>query len=153
VERPAIEARLLFWLTALHAVNGMLYYDVAIWSSQCPKERKCKPATRINSTAFTDFVPATFPNPSPGSTNGDGSFTYPGEAGALLNTHAAPLCMHVACCMLHVVCCMLYVVRMCHAGGSDSSIHQSAHHSSGDSVTVLEGSQYPPSAWPTLRTG
>ena len=24
VERPAIEARLLYWLTALHAVNGML---------------------------------------------------------------------------------------------------------------------------------
>ncbi len=28
IERPAIEARLLYWLTALHAVNGMLYYDV-----------------------------------------------------------------------------------------------------------------------------
>ena len=28
VERPAIQARLLYWLTALHAVNGMLYYDV-----------------------------------------------------------------------------------------------------------------------------
>ena len=26
VERPAIQARLLYWLTALHAVNGMLYY-------------------------------------------------------------------------------------------------------------------------------
>ena len=25
VERPAIQARLLYWLTALHAVNGMLY--------------------------------------------------------------------------------------------------------------------------------
>ena len=29
IERPAIEARLLYWLTALHAVNGMLYYDVS----------------------------------------------------------------------------------------------------------------------------
>ena len=28
IERPAIEARLLYWLSALHAVNGMLYYDV-----------------------------------------------------------------------------------------------------------------------------
>jgi hypothetical protein len=34
VERPAIQARLLYWLAALHAVNGMLYYDVAIWSDQ-----------------------------------------------------------------------------------------------------------------------
>ena len=39
VERPAIQARLLYWLTALHAVNGMLYYDVAIWSDQCPSQR------------------------------------------------------------------------------------------------------------------
>ena len=46
IERPAIEARLLYWLTALHAVNGMLYYDVAIWSGQCPKERDCKPVVR-----------------------------------------------------------------------------------------------------------
>ena len=69
IERPAIEARLLYWLTALHAVNGMLYYDVAIWSGQCPKERLCKPVERINQTGLTDFVPATFPNPQPGSTN------------------------------------------------------------------------------------
>lgn len=30
IERTAIQARLLYWLAALHAVNGMLYYDVAI---------------------------------------------------------------------------------------------------------------------------
>jgi len=62
------------------------YYDVAIWSSQCPKLRKCKSVGRINSTALTDFVPETFPNPSPGSTNGDGSFTYPGEGGKPLGS-------------------------------------------------------------------
>ena len=57
VERPAIETRLLFWLPALHGINGMLYYDVAYWSTsfQCPGLRPCKPVGRINRTAFTDF--------------------------------------------------------------------------------------------------
>jgi hypothetical protein len=64
----------------------MLYYDVAIWSGQCPKERVCKPVARINNTALTDFEPATFPDPSPGSTNGDGSFTYPGPGGRPLGS-------------------------------------------------------------------
>ena len=32
VERPAIEARLLYWLTALHAVNGMLYCTLSFRS-------------------------------------------------------------------------------------------------------------------------
>ena len=57
VERPAIQGRLLFWLSALHAINGMLYYDVAIWSEQCPTQRPCKPVGRINGTALTDFNP------------------------------------------------------------------------------------------------
>ena len=59
---------------------------MAIWSNQCPKERPCKPLRRINNTALTDFDPATFPNPNPGSTNGDGSFTYPGEGGRPLGS-------------------------------------------------------------------
>ena len=86
IERPAIEARLLFWLAALHGINGMMYYEVAIWSKQCPDERPCKPVSRINRTALTDFAPATFPNPKPGSTNGDGAFTYPGEGGKPLSS-------------------------------------------------------------------
>eukprot|EP00035_Acanthoeca_spectabilis_P017163 m.358835 g.358835 ORF g.358835 m.358835 type:complete len:670 (-) comp16619_c0_seq85:933-2942(-) len=86
IERPAIQARMLYWLTALHAVNGMLYYEVDIWATQCPKERPCKSVDRINGTALTDFDPATFPDPSPGSTNGDGSFTYPGPNGAPLGS-------------------------------------------------------------------
>ena len=28
IERPAIQARLLFWLASLHSINGMLYYGV-----------------------------------------------------------------------------------------------------------------------------
>ena len=59
---------------------------MAIWSNQCPKERPCRPVQRINNTALTNFDPATFPNPNPGSTNGDGSFTYPGEGGRPLGS-------------------------------------------------------------------
>ena len=86
IERPAVQARLLYWLAALHAVNGMLYYHVDIWVHQCPKGRPCTPVSRINQTALTDFDPATFPNPSAGSTNGDGSFTYPGAGGKPLGS-------------------------------------------------------------------
>lgn len=57
IERPAIEARLLFWLAALHAINGMLYYDVAIWSSQCPAQRPCHETERINGSGLTNFNP------------------------------------------------------------------------------------------------
>ena len=86
IERPAIEARLLYWLTALHAVDGMLYYEVDIWASQCPSQRPCRPIGRINQTALTDFDPATWngnghSTTPPGGANGDGSFTYPGADG------------------------------------------------------------------------
>eukprot|EP01046_Picozoa_sp_COSAG06_P005144 COSAG06_NODE_226_length_19747_cov_9.234121_13_plen_703_part_00 len=88
IERPAIQARLLFWLTALHNINGMLYYDVAIWKSQCPAARPCKPVGRINNTALTDFNPATFNHGSTptGGADGDGSFTYPGPGGKPLGS-------------------------------------------------------------------
>eukprot|EP00039_Didymoeca_costata_P011634 m.164356 g.164356 ORF g.164356 m.164356 type:complete len:644 (+) comp15233_c0_seq9:178-2109(+) len=90
IERPGIEARLLYWLTALHTVNGMLYYDVAIWSNQCPKERPCEPVGRINGTALTNFIPATWNGADNvtggGGANGDGSFTYPGEGGKPLGS-------------------------------------------------------------------
>ena len=37
IERPAIDARLLFWLAALHAIDGMLYGNVDIWAVRCPR--------------------------------------------------------------------------------------------------------------------
>ena len=76
VERPAIEGRLLYWLAALHAVDGMLYYEVDRWANEPCPSGACKTIGRINNTALTDFSPATFH-----SANGDGSFTYPGPEG------------------------------------------------------------------------
>lgn len=87
VERPAIQARLLFWLTALHGVTGMLYYETDIWAEQCPSMRPCTPVSRINGTAKTNFNPATWNGNGAsiltGGANGDGSFTYPGPHGLL----------------------------------------------------------------------
>ena len=40
IERPALEARQLFWLAALHRISGMLYYSVDMWSFQCPEFRQ-----------------------------------------------------------------------------------------------------------------
>ena len=37
IERPAIDARLLFWLAALHAIDGMLYGNVDIWAVRPPR--------------------------------------------------------------------------------------------------------------------
>ena len=60
VERPAVHGRMLFWLNALHAVDGMAYYSADIWQNQCPDQRPCASATRINGTALTSFNPATW---------------------------------------------------------------------------------------------
>eukprot|EP00930_Biecheleria_cincta_P049819 TRINITY_DN3501_c0_g1_i1.p1 TRINITY_DN3501_c0_g1~~TRINITY_DN3501_c0_g1_i1.p1 ORF type:complete len:340 (+),score=43.13 TRINITY_DN3501_c0_g1_i1:152-1171(+) len=82
VEDPAIDARLLFWLTALHKIPGLLYYALNKWADQCPDDRPCKPVTRLNNTARTDFNPATWPSGSPRA-NGEGNFLYPGAEGLL----------------------------------------------------------------------
>ena len=80
IERPAIEARLLYWLASLHAVNGMLYYEVDRWAGEPCPGGTCKSIGRINNTALTDFSPATFCEKT-SCANGDGSFTYPGVEG------------------------------------------------------------------------
>ena len=41
IERPAIDARLLFWLAALHAIDGMLYGNVDIWAVRSPRGFPC----------------------------------------------------------------------------------------------------------------
>ena len=89
VEWPAIQARLLFWLSALHGITGMLYYQDDLWWEECDSPstpRPCKPLARINNTAFTTFNPVTWDQPNlteVGGVDGDGSFTYPGETGPL----------------------------------------------------------------------
>ena len=89
VEWPAIQARLLFWLSALHGITGMLYYQDDLWWEECDTPstpRPCTPLSRINNTAFTTFNPVTWDQPNlteVGGVDGDGSFTYPGENGPL----------------------------------------------------------------------
>lgn len=82
VERPFIQARLLMgWLTTAYVESsGYLYYEMSRWSALTSLDRA--PLRRLNaSTSLTDFNPATF-----NSANGDGSWTYPGEAGLLSST-------------------------------------------------------------------
>jgi hypothetical protein len=79
----------------------MLYYDVAIWSDQCPSQRPCQPVNRINGTGLTDFNPATWNgnghSTNGGGANGDGSFTYPGPYLSLASLSfplTSPLLLH-----------------------------------------------------------
>jgi len=80
---------LLFWLAALHGIDGMLYYQINLWSQQCPTLRPCKSLERINGTALTDFDARTFAggstsvHPLTGGANGDGNLVYPGVRGPL----------------------------------------------------------------------
>ena len=92
VERRVIDSRLLFWLAALHGIQGMLYYSVNNqWSQSCgecatvayhgvdptpackigcgagcPTLRDCQTADmlRINNTARTLFSPVGFHGPN-----------------------------------------------------------------------------------------
>jgi hypothetical protein len=97
VERPAIDTRLLLWLAALHAVDGLLYYQIDLWSQQCPTLRPCKPLERINSTSLTDFDPRTFSGGSTsihsltGGANGGGNLVYPGESGPVASNRMVAL--------------------------------------------------------------
>lgn len=34
IEYPAIQARMLFWLAALHGVNGLMYYQSDVWATE-----------------------------------------------------------------------------------------------------------------------
>ena len=89
IEYPAIQARMLFWLASLHGVNGMMYYQNDVWATEgvaarCGSPARCKPCDRgPNQTAFSEWDPASYPGPQPGSLNGDGSLTYPGPDGPL----------------------------------------------------------------------
>ena len=95
IERAGIQARLLFWLSSLRKVNGIMYYQLDLWASQRadmaghsgpgqPLTRpSCAPVRRINDSGRVDFDPATFVTGVNNSWygNGEGSFTYPEEQG------------------------------------------------------------------------
>ena len=82
IERPLMEARLLFWLAAYHKVGGWLYYSDFMWKRN-PSSNK--PMKKIANTARTDFDPANYiwlPNTAIFA-NGDGNFVYPGVDGPI----------------------------------------------------------------------
>lgn len=82
IERPLMEARLLFWLAASYQVGGWLYYSDFMWK-RYPTSNK--PMNKISDTARTDFDPANYiwlPNTAIFA-NGDGNFVYPGVNGPI----------------------------------------------------------------------
>lgn len=98
IERPALHARLLFWLAALRemkygAPSGWLYWAMDYWrpcdSEKCgqftqPKVLERTARNSMNRTAFTDFPPASYiwkPEIYDIFANGDGMFLYPCQDG------------------------------------------------------------------------
>ena len=82
IERPLMEARLLFWLASGYQIGGWLYYSDVMWKRYPPSS---KPMERIAKTARTDFDPANYiwlPNTAIFA-NGDGNFVYPGTDGPI----------------------------------------------------------------------
>ena len=80
IERPLMEARLLFWLACSQSVGGWLYYSVVMWNRY---PASSSPISRIDNTSRTDFDPANYiwyPRTDIFA-NGDGNFVYPGEDG------------------------------------------------------------------------
>lgn len=103
IERPPLQARLLFWLAALNELkyqspSGWLYYKTNLWrpcnSTKCGGAQAAKPLRRLprasfENTAFTEFPVAnyiwrgTYDNIF---ANGDGMFVYPCENGPCSTT-------------------------------------------------------------------
>jgi len=98
IERPTVQARLLFWLAALNqlkygAPSGWLYWAMDYWrpcdSPLCGQQVKPKILERtstgmMKNTAFTDFPPANYiwkPDMYNIFANGDGQFVYPCKDG------------------------------------------------------------------------
>ena len=82
IERPLMEARLLFWLAASYKVGGWLYYSDVMWQRHPPSSKTME---KINNTARTDFDPANYiwlPRTDIFA-NGDGNFVYPGVYGPI----------------------------------------------------------------------
>jgi hypothetical protein len=72
VEYPALEARLLWWMTYQRGVNGFLYYYLNRWPNQVA------PMSLDAAHNLTAWDPASF-----GTANGDGCLFYAGPAGPI----------------------------------------------------------------------
>ena len=82
IERPQLQARLLFWLASAHNVSGWLYYSMVMWN-RYPKSNRTM--NRLEGTARTDFDPSNYiwyPRTDIFA-NGDGNFLYPGDDGPI----------------------------------------------------------------------
>ena len=93
IERPLIQARLLFWLGAVQNIQGWLYWTTSLWAN-CPTSPHAWQRTnrtvmrRINGTSMlTDFDPASIIWCSQKLfdfwVNGDGYYMYPGPNGPI----------------------------------------------------------------------
>ena len=72
VEYPALEARLLWWMTYQRGIEGFLYYYLNRW----PKQHA--PLNLERADNRTDWDPASFE-----TANGDGCLMYPGPEGPI----------------------------------------------------------------------
>lgn len=80
IERPLMEARLLFWLASAHQISGWLFWSDVMWQ-RYPTANT--PISRLEGTARTDFDPANYvwyPETDI-FVNGDGNLLYPGSEG------------------------------------------------------------------------
>ena len=72
VEYPALEARLLWWMTYQKGISGFLYYYLNRWPNQIAPMSLDREDNRI------EWNPASF-----GTANGDGCLFYPGPQGPI----------------------------------------------------------------------
>lgn len=72
IEYPALEARLLWWMSHRQRVDGFLYYTLNRWPGN---QQPLRPPERGNKVGWN---PASF-----GTANGDGCLLYPGPDGPL----------------------------------------------------------------------
>eukprot|EP00928_Gymnodinium_smaydae_P016073 TRINITY_DN15995_c0_g1_i1.p1 TRINITY_DN15995_c0_g1~~TRINITY_DN15995_c0_g1_i1.p1 ORF type:complete len:587 (-),score=50.44 TRINITY_DN15995_c0_g1_i1:281-2041(-) len=85
IERPLIEARLLFWLAASRRYQGWLYYETDLFRD-CVHEKHVLLVGNTTHPALVSFDPANriwCPSQPDIFANGDGYFVYPGPSGPI----------------------------------------------------------------------
>eukprot|EP00928_Gymnodinium_smaydae_P070677 TRINITY_DN54467_c0_g1_i1.p1 TRINITY_DN54467_c0_g1~~TRINITY_DN54467_c0_g1_i1.p1 ORF type:complete len:614 (-),score=57.92 TRINITY_DN54467_c0_g1_i1:179-2020(-) len=85
IERPLIEARLLFWLAASRRYQGWLYYETNLYR-ECAHKKHAMLVGNDTHPALVSFDPANYiwcPDINDIFANGDGYFVYPGLSGAI----------------------------------------------------------------------